>query len=451
MPQNETLDLDGPRITLASNPEYATKQFSIPDPQSYPQHFPLITLTPGVAASRDNLSLSVSAPIFREHEVVWVELDAPIRSAGDPRIALSHWPGLIVTRRRDSCTEGGAERHMVKLFCSPMKQLFGVHKLLPYRGYLPTKSLKTLLEQTRFSEQPDIDRIRGFRPFSSNSGEKRRPHTLEDALTPFTWATYTVLYMNAFFMPIRRTRSSDSSPFSSGQMGSFYEALWWGPEKILLGDMLRMKPAIGDYPASVASTLDQSPDGAHDLPRPTFCRIRSIHSNSQAPDSFHCTISGTLYETVPDANPLPLHRSMTHDPLSYASMTEHCTEVPDSHRQSYGLPKPPPTKKWKRLTPVGQEISCSADLIAGRYYSTILSHPLVRIDANENKIKNYLLSSSENALPSEEMESRALYLSLAGLERGWMGTMFHSRLPLDTMSAIIEAAEQLAERHLHPR
>ncbi len=406
------LDLNKPRITSASNPGYYTKQISanVANPQSYVKKAPPVALALGAAASEDDFSETsscASAPIFREHDVVWVKLDAPIRSADDTTIVLSYWPGLIVAPRRDLYLEGCTEQHMVTLFCSPIKQLFG-------------KGL--------------------------------RPHTVEDALIPFTWATYTALYMNAFFMPIGRTDSCGDSPFSSLGVGSCYGALWWGPEKIQLGDMLRMKPTIGDFPVSVVST---SPDGAvtpvHSRPRPTFCRIGSIYITSHAPDSFHCTISGTLYETVPDTDsPLPLHLSMTRDPSFYDWIAEHSTEVPDLDEETHGLPKPPPTKKWKRLTPIGQEVSCNAELIAGRYYPTVLRHPLVRIDANEEKVKDHFRSPLENTMLSEDLEARELHLSLAGLECGWMGTIFNSRFPLDTMSAIVEAAEQLAERHLHP-
>ncbi len=451
------LDLNKPRITSASNPGYYTKQISanVANPQSYVKKAPPVALALGAAASEDDFSETsscASAPIFREHDVVWVKLDAPIRSADDTTIVLSYWPGLIVAPRRDLYLEGCTEQHMVTLFCSPIKQLFGVHKLLPYRGFLPRKPLKTLLEQTRFPEQPDINQIRGFCPFRENPGKGLRPHTVEDALIPFTWATYTALYMNAFFMPIGRTDSCGDSPFSSLGVGSCYGALWWGPEKIQLGDMLRMKPTIGDFPVSVVST---SPDGAvtpvHSRPRPTFCRIGSIYITSHAPDSFHCTISGTLYEPVPDTDsPLPLHLSMTRDPSFYDCIAEHSTEVPDLDEETHGLPKPPPTKKWKRLTPIGQEVSCNAELIAGRYYPTVLRHPLVRIDANEEKVKDHFRSPLENTMLSEDLEARELHLSLAGLECGWMGTIFNSRFPLDTMSAIVEAAEQLAERHLHP-
>src|SRR5258708_22209151 len=123
------LDLNKPRITSASNPGYYTKQISanVANPQSYVKKAPPVALALGAAASEDDFSETsscASAPIFREHDVVWVKLDAPIRSADDTTIVLSYWPGLIVAPRRDLYLEGCTEQHMVTLFCSPIKQLF---------------------------------------------------------------------------------------------------------------------------------------------------------------------------------------------------------------------------------------------------------------------------------------------------------------------------------------
>ncbi len=281
--------------------------------------------------------------------------------------------------------------------------------------------------------------------------------TFDAALLPYTWAIYIALYTNAFFLPLSPWESStrfDDVP------RSYFQGLFLGPEKFWLGDMVRVKPESATYPERAHVGFMDEGDDLLDLnttsSSPAFCRIECITIDKDKSGIAKCSVAGTMYEAVdstgrfsdPDAaihtfrsQPVPASISQGGTQSSKSSFLDF------AHRD---LPPPPPNKAWKQLSSTGKLLRFGAELIAGRYYPTILSHPLIQIDPTSPEVLDYLRSSKGYIEREDGVDTLPFHLSLAGLEKGWMNCSFTPRTYLDSRVGIMQSSEQFAAKHLIP-
>jgi len=379
-----------------------------------------------------------------------------------PRWTSFFWPGLVVGYHFEPKSNGKPNCYTVQLFCSSQSQMYNENRLLPYRGFILDKTLKARLELVRFPPNlyPDVQNFCTFRPLRKSMSDLEYSvdsPTFDAALLPYTWAIYIALYVNAFFLPFGPWETStqfDDVP------RSYFQGLFLGPEKFWLGDMVRVKPESATYPERArVGFMDEGVDPTNldtTSSNPVFCRIEYIAVDKNKSEIVKCSVAGTMYEAVdkpehssnPDAN---VHASQP-QPTS-ASISEggnQSSKFPFLDFAHRDLPPPPPNKAWKQLSSPGKLLRFGAELIAGRYYPTILSHPLVQIDPTSPQILAHLHSSQDHTERTDGVDTLAFHLSLAGLEKGWMNCSFTSRTFLDSRAGIMQSAEQLAAKHLIP-
>ena len=183
-----------------------------------------------------------------------------------------------------------------------------------------------------------------------------------------------------------------------------YEALWYGAERIWIGDVVRLCPEREAFASSLRLTyMARKNEGwqykASPSPgavmRGVLMRVERIFARVGDRGSKECAIAGPLYEVASEewteAVVLPGEDSPSGPPvLSSPSHPDHVyypwdmpqsppsrpgrnTSVGCSIRPaSYPLPSPPPGYKLRPLLPPESEIALPVHFIAGRYYPDIL-------------------------------------------------------------------------------
>jgi len=186
-----------------------------------------------------------------------------------------------------------------------------------------------------------------------------------------------------------------------------YHGIWWGPERLWVSDLVRLKAERQHFPEEIRSHFKSPAPGIHSAGRHgTFFHILSFHI-SHSGLSGALMASGVLYEAVSD---------QWYEPPSQT--TFNFSQLPD----------PPPKSKWRMILDACRQMTLPVDLIAGRYYPHCLGcHQAV----NEATVASYLAAPSMH--DDSESDNTLGMLCIAGLGKGWRRqtigtTQFEDRL-----------------------
>ncbi|KAJ3745925.1 hypothetical protein EV360DRAFT_57422 [Lentinula raphanica] len=270
---------------------------------------------------------------------------------------------------------------------------------------------------------------------------------------------------------VEELHRTESASCTSTQ--KIFQELWWGAERIWIGDLLRLKigrralteassphilapsPAGPDTLSYNNALLDSNEVDVKDLSarsRGVFMKLGALLmvevEDSGGNTRRECRVAGALYE-LSDAdwvNPLEeesvgakkktsgnhSHSLMTDSILVGESNNEHYQRrIPFSH---YELPQPPTGFKFRPIVDPGYEAVFSLALVSGRYYPGILGHSLLK-----KAISNQPLGKSD---------FRTCHLwALEGLEAGFANSMDPSKYGKDRLKMIIDG-EKNARRQL---
>lgn len=192
-----------------------------------------------------------------------------------------------------------------------------------------------------------------------------------------------------------------------------YQGIWWGPERIWVDDLIRLKTPrralaingaqhIYEHAPPSNSTLELARAKGIDLGRhmsgaamrATFMKLTGlvvVEIEREGKRKKECRAVGELYELADKGyeEQVPALRapqgSKPIDPSSSAGESSNAGANPAPGdalsapvlSETFPLPPPPDGYVWRRITHAGYEAVISLTLISGRYYPGILKHPLV--------------------------------------------------------------------------
>ncbi|KAL1747820.1 hypothetical protein HDZ31DRAFT_80120 [Schizophyllum fasciatum] len=201
-----------------------------------------------------------------------------------------------------------------------------------------------------------------------------------------------------------------------------YQGLWWGPERIWVDDVVRLKvprsalavngaPHIYEPAPPSAHVVELSrqagysftPDQLGAKARATFMRLSAlavVEYERNGRRKKECRAIGELYELADEGyeEPEPALRNpqgpQTPEQSQPAAAGPSRAEEPNAGAKPapgdvlsgplwndrFPLPPPPDGYLWRRITHPGFEAVMSLTMISGRYYPGILHHPLLATD-----------------------------------------------------------------------
>lgn len=241
------------------------------------------------------------------HELVWCKLQKPIECSG---VVIGLWPGIV--KRYE---ERSADAIYVSLLGNKHDAAFTIDRLLPYQAY---RMEETLVQELR-------RRGAGTRRIPLLNMEKVIGTKLDDAKLSVVSSTCVFAltfsqHLSTVWSCTSDLKSHQPSPSAcrlrrgrkpgtpQRPLKKEYNTLWWGPERIRLQQIVRLKASLSSV------RLDQQVLNAQFTPEakdsgPTtsvFLKIRSIFSETlEARNSGPGTnpfVSGVLFGLVSDAD-----------------------------------------------------------------------------------------------------------------------------------------------------
>ncbi|KAG9125139.1 hypothetical protein FRC07_008803 [Ceratobasidium sp. 392] len=378
------------------------------------------THQPAAALPERTLDLTSSDHSFRECELVWVSLKNPIYLTPDRSVAIDLWPAIVLsfsTRNTPSNHGPGDSNYTIGRRCVYTIRLLAVdhlvrvyeERLLPQLGYVPSLELINVLKDCEPPRPLDVkfEEYRNFNPlpeFNKDLNISPSQYSSQDALPAY----YLALHIVACLTPLWcATHSYASEKLKSQEQ--YFQGIWWGAERIWLGDLVRLKPPREELDKDGALGLlpPSCPDA---LMRGLFLHITYIVADSEDPSEGGISVAGNLYElSVDSEEPKPKpqstsgSRSMFGAPTGLVggpaapqssvagpSRTQPERDTFGQGQRSYALlpvplgsppvveatvsmPEPPPGYVFRRPLQPGGEIMVDVSAIAGRYYPSILS------------------------------------------------------------------------------
>jgi len=160
-----------------------------------------------------------------------------------------------------------------------------------------------------------------------------------------------------------------------------FQGLWWGPERIWVGDFVRLKPR---RPQLVSGQLAASSSVEAET-RGLFLKLSTIYLD-EATDADGRSypvpmIAGELYEVAEGnfVDPQPTQAVLT-PPRKPVSAFQ-------------ALPDPPIGYRFRRITPSpDHEIHLSLTMLAGRYYPKLINSPLLESTFSSTTLRKFLES-----------------------------------------------------------
>ncbi|KAF7308486.1 Actin-related protein 8 [Mycena chlorophos] len=384
-------------------------QDSLPDASPYIDQSAVMLIERNLdlrAVNKPNIPNNVIPRYFREGELVWAGLNAPIR--GPNGLEISLWPGLIDSHdllQRPMVQGGhpGPECHRYKVRLLGAGQTLAVldDKVVPYQSYMVSPAV---LNQMAVSyEQWDdlaIPTIEKFEPCS------QPPPSWDETLSPYALALQTASNITEYWSVTDDWDAKVQLPAQDGVASSLtaaieragannslqhkastqtrFQGLWWGGERIWVDDIVRLKlgrsmiapEGTADvYKASgpgagAASNIERHGWNADDFgssTRATFMRIDSLFLLESKPREVR--VAGMLYELADedweDPNLPRLPEGVPGRKPAAAS------------KQQKPLPIAPKGNVFRPILKPGREVVLSLTLVAGRYYPRILYHPML--------------------------------------------------------------------------
>jgi hypothetical protein len=387
--------------------------------------------------------------------------------------------------------------HKIKLLGVMHSYIVPEEELLPYQAYIPKDQILEELRKYKFApSSTDLAELYEFQPMPSpliepshilddNDPTPIHPRPYAEAAAPFALAIQIAAQVSAFWCPTdqwkfyygapattaptsNKEKPAGTSSTLEGDPLAFhmpldppssastrpqtpetrsrsafecrYQGLWWGGERIWMGDLVRIKPLRTMLHPDTTSRLLEEIDPMS-CTRCLFLRIHAIfvEDGPPKPDGsvlIECRISGMLYETVPPdmpdetdkkgkgkevekaassrgplsspqridsparrSSPLAASSSRPSTPSKglketlsssqsnlanvladpFSSPAHIHSSDSTSEQWPYSMPAPPTDYKFRALLQPSHEIVLPLDQLAGRYYPPpiMLENPLM--------------------------------------------------------------------------
>ena len=411
------------------------------------------TLPPNVHPDRaEHLRLAYQS---RDGELVWIPVNPPIPTPNNS-CSIRHWPGMVVRWKRKTdlirIPGGGESAYEVeeKIWYTVMLlatvgevRNYDSSVTLPFLAYrvedgllealknVPPPSVEMLGSPTRYFEQHS--------PFpladdSRDSEHGFRGLRFEDVAHQYSLALQIQANIAQYWSPLSPvgealvvTQVQKSLSAAKSHSGTQYEGLWWGPEKIWCGEMVRLTISHEELAQHIYIADDLRPRTfsekveAEVISRGVLMHLREVFEDTillsdGRGEKFGleidvngrsaikvCRVAGALYETLriseDDAQasyPLESCRQdemMLDIPLSNTSTSPTLVLGTRTRRQKPYPPPPPPFHRWHPILRDGREVILDATIIAGRYYPELLSNKYIEEcirETNKQKAKELL-------------------------------------------------------------
>ena len=341
--------------------------------------------------------------LYRKQELVWLVLDKPLsintNSHPDKNLTLYLWPGVIkglVSPTPDQPTESSETHYLVTITSAERSYFVPQKSIIPLRAHCPDENALADLQSLAMNTPPDAFG-RDFDPLpesgtleTSPSGSLRGRSPLELLITDIkmvkhvatTWTT-TDGYYPTIQQPGEPAGDTSSPAITSpgtdvshvgplplhhpieGQRKRKYGGLWWGAERIWVGDLLLLsfpessiKYSSEDSSCFTHVTHDEDPMG-HPLPEDRRPEEKCVFLKLRALETVRTGQGFTALEAI--GGVYRLARSLGSVRPKEAS--------PDD----LGLPPPPDGFVFKAVLSAGIETQLPLRLIRGRYYPRLLS------------------------------------------------------------------------------
>ncbi|KAL1747817.1 hypothetical protein HDZ31DRAFT_80118 [Schizophyllum fasciatum] len=325
---------------------------------------------------------------YRLGEVVWCKLDPSITGDGPP---IEFWP-CVVTSTAAEIAGGDNSGYQVRCIVDDNARIaVSGSRILPYLAYSPTVIVDWALDRPPATLDLPLSELATFDPFTPSRNYMRGVSAclyaiqvgaqLADFWSPSNeYDTSPQIPHAAPSHPAMPGPSNSTAPMQSAP-NTFtpprsavprYQGIWWGPERIWAGDLVRLRlPRSALAPHGVPHLLPASGIGHDTLAylagmgidplshnvvfgvqtRATFLRIARLGAAGR-----ECCAAGTLYELADgDVEPGPW----------------------DASEDAPPLPAEPVGFKWRRITEPGFVAAVPLALLSGRYYARLLHHPLL--------------------------------------------------------------------------
>ncbi|KAF8580273.1 hypothetical protein K439DRAFT_1637154 [Ramaria rubella] len=246
-----------------------------------------------------------------------------------------------------------------------------------------------------------------------------------------------------------------------------YEGLWYGAERIWMGDVIRLCPELDAFVATLNGDPFSESKGVTASPgaemRCVLMRIHKIFARTSQTGSKECAIAGPLYEValtsytdpgdaetnesrigtsqLPVADPPILPWDMLHPQVPPPSDAKAKGDTREAH--SYGPLVAPPGYSLRPLLPLASEVSLPASFIAGRYYPDILQWSF--FTKNQSPTQHDL---SQFSLPVATEIREVQLLSLCGLAPGRFNHAVCVDVGLANRTRMLQDADRLARGEL---
>ncbi|KAF7294063.1 hypothetical protein MKEN_01452700 [Mycena kentingensis (nom. inval.)] len=282
----------------------------------------------------------VASRFPRTGELVWYLLDNPIQLSEYSGAAIRFWPALVQQQSRHPKVP--RTEYTIRLLASSMV-LYTVDEasLLPYMAYEVDSDIKALIEVRvpRFWWITDLE----------DEGVDLLNATEEDVDAVLT--AYAVALEAAIKI---RGSWTVSGPFEAPaqtqpEAGWQFQGVWWGPEHIRVGDLVRLNASRDDLLQPLLGANGEGEEEAT-YEQGVFLKVNALFTK-MIDRRRVVAASGAVYE------------------LAAADRGAGQIEP---------LPKPPKGFKFTALLPANEQVELPVEkFVAGRYYPRILDHPAV--------------------------------------------------------------------------
>jgi hypothetical protein len=423
------------------------------------------TLPPNVHPDRaEDLRLAHQS---RDGELVWIPVNPPIPTP-DNSCSIRHWPGMVVRWKRqthlipipggdESAYEVEEKMWYTVMVLATVGEVRNYESgvTLPFLAYRVEDNLLTAL---RHVPPPSMEMLGSpgqyfneHSPFPlADDSQDSEYLRFEDVAHQYSLAIQIQANIAQYWSPLNpvgealvvtQVQKSLSSAKSLGV--TQYEGLWWGPEKIWCGEMVRLMCSHEDLAHHVYIRGDLRPRTFSEkvesevTSRGVLMHLREVFEDTillsdRRGEKYGldidvngrstikvCRVAGTLYETLrigeDDAQVPPPLASYPQDEMMLDIALPHPSTSPPTlvlgpplpqvhtRRPKPYLPPPPPFHKWHPILRSGREVILDATVIAGRYYPELLSNKYIPIE--------------EYAGEADKQKAKEL-LSLGGLYKG---------------------------------
>ncbi|KAF7294052.1 Actin-related protein 8 [Mycena kentingensis (nom. inval.)] len=287
---------------------------------------------PTVASKKITPSQS---PFARARELVWYLLTNPIQLP-DSDATIRLWPALVQHIKTEAHTR---TKYTIRLLATSMV-LYTVEEasLLPYMAHEVDPEIKALIKArvprhwwTADIEDEGVDVL--------NAAEE----DIDAVLAAYALAAEAAIQIRYSWTV---TGAFDAPADSDAAAALQFKGVWWGPEHIRVGDLVRLNFKRENLPQLLPGTFMVDEEDAT-YKQAVFLKVAALFPKT-ADRRRALIVAGAVYALVP---------------------TKHSQMQPEM------LPKPPKGFKFTTLLPADEQVELPIPFVAGRYYPRIQEHP----------------------------------------------------------------------------